>query len=201
MGTKYYAVKKGKTPGIYMTWEECKDNVSGVSGAVYKSFSTLEEAEAFLGIKKEKEEAPTSKEKLTAYVDGSYNKETGIYGSGVVLFTSDLYDEVSITGRIPEFADMWNVGGEIEAAMYAVSFAKKNGYPSVDIYYDYLGIEKWATGEWKANKTATQKYRDFMRGSDVKQTFHKVAAHTGVKFNEIADKLAKRACGVEIKED
>ena len=41
---KYYAVKKGKTTGIYRTWEECRTSVEGVSGAVYKSFKTLSEA-------------------------------------------------------------------------------------------------------------------------------------------------------------
>ncbi len=45
---KYYAVKRGKTPGIYLTWEDCRSQISGFSGAVYKGFETLEEAGAFL---------------------------------------------------------------------------------------------------------------------------------------------------------
>lgn len=45
---KYYAVKVGKTPGIYSTWAECKIQVEGVSGAIYKSFSTLKDAEQFM---------------------------------------------------------------------------------------------------------------------------------------------------------
>ena len=45
---KYYAVKVGKTPGIYLTWEDCKSQVEGVSGAVYKSFPTLLEAEEYI---------------------------------------------------------------------------------------------------------------------------------------------------------
>ena len=48
---KFYAVKEGKKPGIYMSWDECKEQVNGYSGAVYKSFSNEEEAKAF--IKKE----------------------------------------------------------------------------------------------------------------------------------------------------
>ncbi|MGH2065600.1 viroplasmin family protein, partial [Aerococcus sp. L_4] len=46
---KFYAVKKGKIPGIYKTWPECQKQVKGFSGAVYKSFASLEEAEAFMG--------------------------------------------------------------------------------------------------------------------------------------------------------
>ena len=46
---KYYSVKAGKKPGVYLTWEECKNQVDGFSGAVYKSFPTLAEAEEFAG--------------------------------------------------------------------------------------------------------------------------------------------------------
>lgn len=43
---KYYVVWQGKRPGIYPTWEECKEQVVGVQGAQYKSFDTLAEAES-----------------------------------------------------------------------------------------------------------------------------------------------------------
>lgn len=46
---KYYAVKIGRKEGIFSSWDECKEQVHGYPGAVYKSFSTLEEAENFLG--------------------------------------------------------------------------------------------------------------------------------------------------------
>ena len=46
---KYYAVQKGLTPGIYTDWNKCRAQVSGVPGAVFKSFNTLAEAEKFLG--------------------------------------------------------------------------------------------------------------------------------------------------------
>ena len=34
----YYAVKKGREPGIYESWDECKKMVMGYSGAIYKKF-------------------------------------------------------------------------------------------------------------------------------------------------------------------
>lgn len=64
---KYYAVKVGKTPGIYFTWADCSAQVTGYKGAKYKSFPTIEEAMVFIGddnIKvMEKEE--TVKEKVS----------------------------------------------------------------------------------------------------------------------------------------
>ena len=48
---KYYAVKKGRSPGIYETWADCKKQVDGFPGAVYKGFPVREEAEDFMGQK------------------------------------------------------------------------------------------------------------------------------------------------------
>lgn len=43
----FYAVKVGRVPGVYSTWTECKNNVDGFGGAVYRKFNTIEEASAF----------------------------------------------------------------------------------------------------------------------------------------------------------
>ncbi|WP_302789300.1 viroplasmin family protein [Anaerostipes caccae] len=40
-GKKFYVVRKGKNPGIYSTWDECKKQVDGFSGAEYKSFVVI----------------------------------------------------------------------------------------------------------------------------------------------------------------
>jgi ribonuclease HI len=46
---QYYAVRIGRKPGIYRTWDECKDQVDGYAKAQFKGFGSLEEAEAYLG--------------------------------------------------------------------------------------------------------------------------------------------------------
>jgi len=45
---KYYAVKRGRTMGVYDTWTECKANVNGYKGAVFKSFPTKQQANDFV---------------------------------------------------------------------------------------------------------------------------------------------------------
>ena len=42
---KFYVVWKGKTPGIYRTWDECLAMIKGYSNSKYKSFPSLESAE------------------------------------------------------------------------------------------------------------------------------------------------------------
>jgi len=45
---KLYAVHKGRKPGIYNTWEECKKQIDGFSGPIYKKFDNRTGAELFL---------------------------------------------------------------------------------------------------------------------------------------------------------
>lgn len=48
MAKRFYAVKIGRVPGIYRTWEECKAQVDGYPGAGFKGFATEAEARGFL---------------------------------------------------------------------------------------------------------------------------------------------------------
>lgn len=46
---KFYAVKVGRVPGVYNTWTECQNQCSGFPGNVFRSFTTSEEAQKFIG--------------------------------------------------------------------------------------------------------------------------------------------------------
>lgn len=45
---KFYCVRKGRSVGIFNDWATCQAATSGFSGAEFKSFSTLEEAQAYM---------------------------------------------------------------------------------------------------------------------------------------------------------
>ncbi|MCM1325401.1 MAG: ribonuclease H family protein [Bacteroidales bacterium] len=132
---------------------------------------------------------------LTAYVDGSYNDSLKKYAFGCVFILPDgrIYLDFG-NGDDLKSLQHRNVTGEMLGAMYAVKTAMKNGYDTVKIYYDYQGIESWVTGEWKSKAELTQKYAGAMRkwSKDIDIVFTKVEAHANVKFNELADKTAKR---------
>lgn len=192
---KYYAVKKGHKPGIYTSWDECKKQVEKFSGAIYKSFTSLEDAKNFIKLEEEK----IVDYGLIAYVDGSYNIKTKEYGYGCILIEGQkVIKELSGKGDKEALVSMRNVAGEILGSLAAMKFALENGYPGVCIYYDYEGIEKWANGLWRANKIGTQNYQKLVNEyrKKINISFIKVLAHSGDFFNERADKLAKKAVGI-----
>ena len=193
--TKFYAVKKGKKTGIFSTWDECKEQVTGFKGAVYKSFKTLSEAEAFLEKSEEKIENIEEVDGVYAYIDGSFDRINGIYGSGVVIVDGDKRHEYKHAGNREDYAQLHNVAGELEAAKFVMWYAVDKKIKEITLFYDYQGIEAWAVGDWKANLPYTQDYVKFYNKvkTAVKVNFVKVKAHTGIELNEVVDRLAKDA--------
>lgn len=45
---KYYVVWEGVKPGVYESWSECQQNIKGYASAKYKSFPSLQAAQAAL---------------------------------------------------------------------------------------------------------------------------------------------------------
>ena len=112
----------------------------------------------------------------------------------------DVYKrQVQGSGTDPEMAAMRNVAGEVLGSMAAMKLALELGLTELTIYYDYMGIEMWATGQWKRNKQGTIAYYDYVQSirSRLKLTFVKVKGHSGVEGNEEADRIAKHAVGIE----
>ena len=133
---------------------------------------------------------------INAYTDGSYDALTKAFSCGVVLLTPNgrffMNEKYSANDNNTETR---NVAGELKGAELAIRYAMLNGYRRVRIYHDYEGVAAWAAGEWQAKSEVARLYVDFIgkASSKIEIQFQKVAAHTGNKYNEIADKLAKNA--------
>ena len=203
---KVYAVRSGRQTGIFTSWDDCKAQVDGFPGAEYKSFADIQDAALYLGIAPkasgagEEERFP---EGVRAYVDGSYDAKTGRFSCGVVMIRTNADGSIKTRELKAAFDDaeaakQRNVAGEIMGAKTAIDFCLRNGIDEVSIYHDYEGVGKWADGKWKANNPLTQGYRQYVAKARTRMKigFVKVEAHSGNKYNELADKLAKEALGL-----
>lgn len=193
---KFYAVKKGYQTGIFTTWDECQKQTKGYSGAIFKSFKTKIEAENFLQDKSEQHTSTEASHYTNyAYVDGSFDASTGVYGSGIIIHLDGKIIEKKIAGNHPLLAQHRNVTGEIEGVIYVIKYALEHHIKDLTIFYDYMGIEQWATKKWQANNDFTKFYTKFTQEAlkKININFIKVAAHTGIELNEKADQLAKEA--------
>ncbi len=193
---KYYAVKNGKKTGIFNTWNECKAQVDGFKGAIYKSFTNLDDAKNFLS--GEEKAITFDDDTAVAYVDGSYNVSTHEYSCGVLLLYKGEKLEFSKKYENEEMADMRNVAGEIMGAVTAMQYCYNNNIKKLVVYHDYQGLSMWANGAWKTNKEGTKNYAEFCAKcrEKVEISFVKVKAHSGDVNNDKADELAKKALGI-----
>lgn len=199
MKNKFYAIRTidGEVVNeIHTEWSECQKRVKG-HNVQYKSFTSMEEAKTYLGEYKEeeKEDDIISRGEYIYYVDGSYMND--IIGWGYVL-TKDDTEITRLAGGIRPILGKTsrNITGELEATKMAVRHAILNGIKKLYICHDYQGISAYVTGSWKADKTESKEYTNWMKNqiesNELIIGFLKVKGHTGHKWNEIVDEVAKK---------
>ena len=198
---KYYAVRKGRQPGIYTTWSECQTQIYKYPGAVFKAFEDDRQAAASF-LQAEEHEAPAINDALPlAYIDGSYNKAARIYSWGGYIDNGGQITILQGTGSNPDYLPERNIAGELIGALQVLFTAQRLQIPEINLYFDYEGIEAYITGEWKTKTKLAYYYCsmfDLLR-DDVAIHFIKVAGHTGIAGNELADILAKEAAGAKLR--
>lgn len=202
---KVYAVRKGRKTGLFYSWPVCQEQIKGYSGAEYKSFKSMQEANEYLAGGTSIAQLPVieliepSPDTILAYVDGSYNIATQEYSAGVVALWQGQEITFSQKANDPTLKSMRNVAGEIMGAQIAMEYATEQQVKTLVIYHDYEGVEKWCTKAWEAKQEGTKKYKAYYEqvAKNLDIRFVKVKAHTGDKYNEQADQLAKAALGLK----
>lgn len=199
--SKFYAIRKGRKIGIVNTWKECQDSIKGFKGAEFKSFISITDAIEYMSkdISTPTDYIKHEQDLLYVYVDGSYNKEEDIVGFGLVAVLNDKEYYTYFNGfKSHPYNSHRNVFGEVLGSIEGIEYAIRDGFEEVVIIYDYQGVEKWATKEWRANTPMTQTYVNYIdyTKNKINIKFKKVKAHTGNKYNELADKLAKKGAKI-----
>lgn len=164
---KFYVVWHGKNPGIFESWEECKEQVMGFPNAVYKSFDSLAVAkEAYSNpsnqsVGKNKINKNLSLEQKALYgepiensiaVDGACNVRTGVSEYRGVW--TNTKKQVFYRGP---FNDGTNNLMEFLAIVHALSYCYKEKL-DVPIYSDSRNAILWVKKkEVKTTQVRTDK--------------------------------------------
>lgn len=202
---KYYAVRKGRQPGIYRTWDECSAQVNGYAGAVYKGFKSLEEAQAFLNRGAPEKIGPPSppravehRAQVVVYTDGAALGNPGSGGYGIVMLNAHHRKEFKGGFRLTTNNRM-----EMTAAIVALRMLTTR--VSVTLYTDsrYLvnsmtkgWVESWRKRGWKkwdkTDAANSDLWEELLGECDKHQvTFEWVRGHHGNIENERCDELSK----------
>lgn len=204
----FYAVAKGRTTGIFLSWPECQESVKGFSGAVYKKFDKRSDAEEFIqGASEVGHKSPD----YYVYTDGACSnngKEGASAGIGVYFGAGDPRNisrriEGKQTNNVAELMailaayDMIKddiVGGKVVAIVSDSEYAIR----CCGSYGERMNKEGWKTAI--PNKDLVRRLYELYRGSNVQ--FIHIRAHTGLSDehsvgNAEADRLANMAIGLD----
>lgn len=135
--------------------------------------------------------------RMRVYTDGSYTTDHPHLTGWAYAFIDDdkVFKLKSGTNDDKHIVKMHQIGGELIAVMLACHEAKRDNI-KIEINYDYTGIYYWAYDKWKAKKSFTKRYKNFIKPfvEDGTVTFKKVPKsdhHKG--FNKIVDDMAYNA--------
>ena len=191
---KFYSVKNGRVIGIYTNWEECKVQINGYKGAIYKSFSTENEAREFIGLSKTSLIEDIKEEDNLIYVDGGYGNYSSPYGYGSVvdrfevdiipkyLFDNFTYKEVDlpigkrhvILAKFDDVQTQQNNSAELFAMIFGLQVALTE--PKYKIIYcdSTLIINYWSLGRFNKTNLSSEKIKWIEHLTNLRKEFEKI---------------------------
>ena len=203
----FYAVAKGRTTGILLTWPECQESVKGFSGAIFKKFDTKGDAEEFINSCKDCHKSPD----YYVYTDGACSqngKEGACAGIGVYFGEGDARNisrrvQGKQTNNVAELMAILATYDVIncdimDGKMVTIVSDSEYAIRCCGSYGARLAHEGWRSEI--PNKELVRRLYELYRGLNVQ--FIHIRAHTGLSDehsmgNENADRLANIAIGLE----
>lgn len=190
---KYYVVWFGNPAGIFDSWEKCKKAIAGISGAQYKSFTTLAEAKkAYDGEYKDYKGKSIKKKELSALEKSKYG-EPNLYSIAVDAASSGNPGKMEYRGVDTQtgkqlfhqgpFAEGTNNIGEFLALVHGLAYLKKINSDRL-IYSD----SKIAMG-WVKAKQCRTKLKQTSKNKSLFELVHR--AEHWLKTNTYSTKIVK----------
>ncbi len=202
--SKYYAVLKGRSVGIFNDWESTKISVDKFPGAIYKSFRTAADAQKFLSPSDVIKEPYTDKfSKYSIYTDGSHSKGYG--GVGIIFVNHQNEIFLQASEKIKEYPTT-NIRAELFAILRALELSALIDPAPISIYtdseYSVNVLNKWIY-DWSRNNWLTTNGTNPKNMDLISPIFNLLKVHPEIKlnwvqghadneYNKMADQLAKQ---------
>jgi len=205
---KYYAVVKGRNPGMYENWSRCEGQVKGFPGNQYKGFSTKEDATEYLkehGIVDEdvtitEMDVPKEKKQKQSYChvhqarlefDGASKRNPGPAGFGAVIFDDETNAVVQeITGYLGDHGT--NNQAEYAGLVAGLHACKELGVRDLKVKGDSKLVINQVLNTWQVKNEELQRYH--RKAVDLIRSFRSFEAeHVLREFNTHADRLSNVA--------
>ena len=221
---KYYAVARGRKPGIYRLWagaEGAEAQVRGWAGALYKGFATLDEARQWMDnprsgrrvsapVKAQALSLPVaSPDGVTIYTDGACRGNPGPGGYGAIIVAERERIELAKGYR-------WTTNNRMELMACIAALGSLKAPAEVTLFTDsrYVvhGIDRGWARKWRANGWMRTK-SEAAQNSDLwaelltlcdrhRVRFVWIEGHAGHPENERCDRLAVAAAqGAVLSDD
>jgi ribonuclease HI len=174
---KFYAVVVGRKVGIYTDWEECKKQISGVSGAQFKSFFSRAEAEHYIDQRLNHQISPSNPQvvpeknpkiipaqpvkrksikelplhgKTKMYTDGSSKGGDGGYGLKIIYPTAEIVEDYGKVPIGPNGEEPTNQRAELYAIMHGLEITEGDLVIYSDSMYSIKCMTEWIDS-WEKN--------------------------------------------------
>ncbi|KHN98254.1 RNase H domain protein [Metarhizium album ARSEF 1941] len=129
---KFYAVQAGFRPGVYMTYAECSAQTAGFKGAVFKSFTSRSDAEAFAAGKK----VAASSDEPERFYAVAVGNPTGIYTD---------WNEAALAIKGVKGPKYKRFGTRTEAAVYIRQFGSREAVEALGETYAAAAVDSGLT--------------------------------------------------------
>mgnify|MGYP003309710462 FL=1 len=141
---KFYVVWKGNNPGVYQSWEKCQNEIKNVNGALFKSFSSLEEAKkAYDQGYQEYKQSLDYKNVLDGPELNSISVDAASSGNpGVMEYQGVDTNTKEILFKMGPFNNATNNIGEFLALVHGIATLEKDLKKKI-IYSDSITAMSW----------------------------------------------------------
>lgn len=193
--TKYYVVFEGRQPGIYTTWEDCKNEIEGFPNAKYKAYYNQDEAaKAFRENSDDasilicianhlKSDKPDYYDNPEVDLDSLAVDASCMGNPGIMEYRGVHLRSGKEVFKVGPFQQGTNNIGEFLALVHGLALLKSKG-SNMTIYSDSMTAQKWVR-----NKKCNTKLQPTSANADLYKLV--VRAENWLRNNTYSNRIIK----------